>query len=117
MLDLCLYFSFYQYVQVITIQRQTYLSNLTNRTLKSINFYQIACLSHFSLRRRASSLDFLPEAVGAPKSLTQNGHTNNNNKNSSPFARTTSMSQRSPFRKKIAYPDSADNSITGMRNL
>ncbi|XP_066934684.1 ankyrin repeat and fibronectin type-III domain-containing protein 1-like isoform X3 [Clytia hemisphaerica] len=84
--------------------------------------------SNHHLRRRASSLDFLPEAINNSKVIQQaqqqyaqqNGGTqaNHNNKASSPFARTTSMSQRSPFRKKVSYQaEQADNSISGVREL
>jgi len=62
-----------------------------------------------SLRRRASSLDFLPEALGQQNVC-------NNNKSISPFARTASMSQRSPFRRKIAFPD-AETSMAGLKEV
>ncbi|XP_057311242.1 ankyrin repeat and fibronectin type-III domain-containing protein 1-like isoform X3 [Hydractinia symbiolongicarpus] len=62
-------------------------------------------LNHTCLRRRASSLDFLPEAI---HKSTQNGTAK-----TSPFARTTSMSQRSPFRRKSPFTDS-DTSITAL---
>ena len=71
----------------------------------------IHCLLIFSLRRRASSLDFLPEF--ANKNCTQNGCANNK---ASPFARTASMSQRSPFRKKIAFAD-LETSVAATKEL
>ena len=88
---------------------------------KLIQFFLFLFFVLSSLRRRASSLDFLPEAIGnkattspQPSAQTQlqNG-SSNNNKAASPFARTTSMSQRSPFRKKVSYQDPPENSISG----
>lgn len=71
------------------------------------------------LRRRASSLDFLPEAINNKSVSPQPpAHQNGSiSKAGSPFARTTSMSQRSPFRKKINHQDMPENSISGVREI
>ncbi|XP_065658350.1 ankyrin-repeat and fibronectin type III domain-containing 1 isoform X8 [Hydra vulgaris] len=65
-----------------------------------------------SLRRRASSLDFLPDSSKTSKSLVQNG--NNSNKNV--FLRSSSVTQRTGFRRKIGINES-DLSQSGLKEI
>eukprot|EP00794_Sanderia_malayensis_P008924 gene8924-9876_t len=62
-----------------------------------------------SLRRRASSLDYLPSPTGSPVLSPKSPQYSPMQPGKPMFHRSTSLSQRSPFRKRVAFGELESN--------